>query len=332
MTAAATTYGLRVVGDYRERRRTVDASAALAGYAACDPRAEIHRESYLSAFAFGREMRDLLNDTGSVRDYRGPCGLTHVWWDIDRADHLDAALADTRRLVGALLARYRALDDDDLLVFFSGAKGFHVGLPAAWTPTPAPTVPAVARLFAESWAKRAGVKIDSTVYDAVRLLRAPNSRHPRTDCHKRRLLFDELMGLSLSRITSLAGHPAPFDIPTPAAECPEATADWSAAARTVEEREADRTKLRVERHGPDRLQRETLDFIREGADEPGRAVRLFRAAANLAEFGCPVDLAHELLTPAARDSGLPPSEIRRQVNCGLAHAARQCPKSEGATT
>lgn len=44
---------------------------------------------------------------------------------------------------------------------------------------------------------------------------------------------------------------------------------------------------------------------------------LFSAAANLAEFGCPPALAHELLTESALDSGLPPKEVRRQIDCGL---------------
>jgi hypothetical protein len=49
----------------------------------------------------------------------------------------------------------------------------------------------------------------------------------------------------------------------------------------------------------------------------------FQAAANPGEFGCPAELAHALLTGAALDSGLTPSETRRQIDCGLAHARRQ---------
>jgi hypothetical protein len=44
---------------------------------------------------------------------------------------------------------------------------------------------------------------------------------------------------------------------------------------------------------------------------------LFSAAANLQELNCPAELAHALLTPAARDSGLTPADIRRQIDCGL---------------
>ena len=42
-------------------------------------------------------------------------------------------------------------------------------------------------------------------------------------------------------------------------------------------------------------------FIREGETDGERATSLFRAAANLAELGCPDALAHALLTDAALD-------------------------------
>ena len=71
-----------------------------------------------------------------------------------------------------------------------------------------------------------------------------------------------------------------------------------------------------------RLNRATLDFIANGAGTGDRHRLLFSAAANLAEFGCPVELAHELLTEAALDSGLSPSETRRQIDCGLNHSRK----------
>ncbi len=75
-------------------------------------------------------------------------------------------------------------------------------------------------------------------------------------------------------------------------------------------------------NGSASLNRATLDFIRDGAGSGDRHRLLFSAAANLAEFGCPVGLAHELLREAALDSGLSPSETRRQIDCGLKHTRR----------
>src|SRR5262249_29157029 len=68
-----------------------------------------------------------------------------------------------------------------------------------------------------------------------------------------------------------------------------------------------------------RLNRATLEFIRDGAEEPNRHRRLFSATANLAEFSCPPPLAHTLLSEPALDSGLSPSDVRRQIECGLKH-------------
>ena len=224
-----------------------------------------------------------------------------------------------------LCERY-AIDDDLLLVFFSGSKGFHIGLPTdLWQPTASGVFNAVARRLAEGLAGAVQVVIDSGVFDKVRAFRAPNSRHPKTGLHKRRLSLDELMKLSVERIQELAREPLAFDVPTVSTRCDVAAGDWQETAERIEyETEAARER----RASPDRsarLNRATLDFITNGAGAGDRHRLLFSAAANLAEFGCSVELAHELLSEAALDSGLSPSETRRQIDCGLSHhtAGRQ---------
>src|SRR4051794_23150043 len=115
-------YGFRIVGNTQQRRRLIDAADALAAYAACDARAQVEREAYLSAFTFDHDFRELLLSVGSVRGFAGACFAPSLWFDIDREDDLDTALADARRLASFILQRYRALDDDALLFFYSGAK------------------------------------------------------------------------------------------------------------------------------------------------------------------------------------------------------------------
>jgi hypothetical protein len=300
----------------------VDAAAALRAYAAADPKARPEREGYLSAFAFGRDLLGYLQDNGgSTRGYDGPCAAPFVWWDIDRPGDPGRALNDARRLAGQVLDRYRGLDDDGLLLFFSGDKGFHVGLPTAlWAPSPSAGFNRVARRFADALATRAGVEIDTGVYDKVRLFRAPNSRHPRTGLHKRRLTVDELMRLPAEGIRRLAAAPEPFDPPAPTARCDRAAADWTEAEAAVAAADAARRERQpTPADWTARLNRLTMEFIRDGAAEGDRHRLLFSAAANLAEFGCPALLAHALLTEAALDSGLPPREVRRQIECGLAY-------------
>src|SRR5262249_7181980 len=151
--------------------------AAFVAYAECDPLAEVNRESYLSAFTYGDAFRHYLAETGSTKDYEGPCWAPWLWFDIDRQEDLERALSDARRLAASILQRYPALDDNDLLLCFSGSKGAHVGLPVTWNPATSVTFNRTARYFAEALAAAVGVSIDSGVYNKVQLFRAPNSRH-----------------------------------------------------------------------------------------------------------------------------------------------------------
>lgn len=328
-----TPYGFRIKGDARGERRLVDWRLAFASYASCDPKADPRSEAYLSAFTYGDEFREHLTANGTTKGYSGPCGGDWVWFDIDRETNLDAATGDARRLCAGLVDAY-GIDGDELLIFFSGSKGFHAGLPTAVFSVPEPSLMfhRIARQFAESIAERLQVTIDRGVYDRVRIFRAPNSRHAKTGLYKRRLSFEELLHLRADRIVALAENPEPFDIPEPPLTRPQAVFDWSEVSKAVH-RQQTAVRERREASGGATLNRLTLEFIRDGAlpggtgndaaQGVGRHRLLFSAAANLAEFGCGFDLAYALLSEAALDSGLPPSEVRRQIECGLqAESAR----------
>lgn len=225
----------------------------------------------------------------------------------------------------ALVERF-VVDDGDVLVFFSGSKGFHVGLPTVlWSPAPSREFHAVARRFAESIAFSVSVRIDPAVYVKVQPFRAPNSRHPKTGLHKRQLAVDELLHLSAEGIVKLAREPMPFELPRPAIASPQAAEAWAAALEQVRrETEAmEHRRVSAANHaGAAALNRLTLDFIRNGAAVGDRHRLAYSAARNLGEFGCSFDLAWALLSESALDSGLPPAEVRRQIECGLADAAK----------
>lgn len=320
-------FGFLIRGATIGRRRLVDWQAAFQGYALCDDRAGVHGEAYLSAFTFGEEFKHHLSETGSTADYAGETWAPWIWLDIDRADR-QAALTDTRRMTATILERFTTLDDDGLLLFFSGNKGFHVGLPSSLIgPEPSSDFNRIARRFAEGLAEAARIGIDTGVYDKVRPFRAPNSKHPKTRLHKRRLSHDELMGLSVDGVLQLAGMPHLFDLPALAGADPRAIEDWHHAAERVKQE----AEVKAERrsNGTPTLNKLTLDYIRNGADVGDRHRFLFSAAANLAEFGCPPALAHALLTEAGLDCGLPPKDVHRQIECGLKHTGTGTGGAEG---
>ncbi len=316
MTTSDCRYGFRIVGGCFETRRLVDAAAALSAHAAADSRCEPDKECYLSAFWFDGTFRRYLEDNqGSTAGYSGPCWSPWLWFDLD-GEELHYAHKDAAALAVFLVEQY-AVAGDELLIFFSGSKGFHVGLSTALClPSPSLDFHKVCRRFAEHVAELAAVTIDAGVYDRVRAFRAPNSRHPKTGLHKRWLSFDELCG-PLDSILELAKAPAPFVLPTPTQHSDQAAADWQAAIDHVAREDEAKAARRAAGDGMPMVNRSTLDFIRHGADQGDRHRLLFSAAANLAEFGCPSALALALLEESALDSGLPPKDVRRQIECGL---------------
>ena len=316
-------YGFRIVGRTTEARRiTHEWSDAFSAYATCDQRARIHQEAYLSAFTFDGAIRARAdaNDFLSLCEYEGICGSYYVWFDIDRASALADALFDARRLATHVTQKY-GLAPEELLVFFSGAKGFHIGLPTAlWSPEPGYAYHRTTRCFAEALAAEAGVVIDTSIYDRVRAFRAPNSRHPKTHLYKRRLKAEEWSNLTIEQVLELAREPQPFALPVVTRTSSVSAADWQAAQEAIIRRAAEPTPLHAD--GSALLFARTRHFIREGAPEGERANRLFAAAANLAECGCPTSLVEQLLTEPALDSGLTPSETASHIRNGVARGRR----------
>lgn len=316
----AMTYGYRIVGPCDRERKIVNYDRAFAAYAACDDLAQCHIEGFLSPFQYDHEIQTRIDDgigRLDVRGFDGRCWSRFVWFDIDRDGDIDAATNDARRLASSMLERYR-LDESELLVFFSGSKGFHVGLPTSlFDPTPAVTFNVAVRTLAEGLAASVGCSIDPSIYSKVQPLRAPNSKHGKTGRHKRFVTFDELLKVKPAAIVSASAEPIEFELPDAPEIDERAVADWRTACESVN-RQAEAVKT----FAGDRseLNRSTLQFIRDGADSGDRHRMLYSAAANLAELGCPVRLAHALLTEAALDSGLPPADVRRAIENGIGKA------------
>jgi len=279
-------------------------------------------EAYLSHFVFGPDLQTHYAKHGrSVAGFMGPCCCRHVVLDIDRAD-LDGALADARRLVAFIHRRYPATEGE-VLVYFSGSKGFHILVELAHRPPPAVGFHRTARTFAESLAAGAGVPIDSSLFDLARIVRLPNTRHPTTGLFKRRIDAEALFALDLEGIRKIAAHPAGDGIPS-LRSCPALLADdWANAERQTLRQLEGRAEARKDFAADLRAPKWFLDFLRFGVDVGERRPTLFRAAAWLTEQGAPPPLVAAILTEPARDLGLTPKDVDRQIECGIEHARLQ---------
>lgn len=325
MDANGFPYGFRIIGGPENPRKRVEWHAAFEAYAAADERALLHEGGFLSAFTFPEEFRQHLAETRSTKGYVGPCAVPWLWFDVDRepdAGGLESALADTRRLCSKLPELY-GVSEAGLLVFLSGGKGFHVGLPTSGFGVPAgPNVNRAAAAFVEATAARCDVRVDLTIFDRVRAFRAPNVRHPKTGLHKRRFMVDALLRLPLEKLLDLARAPEAFELPGPeATRCgPELPAAWHEAERKAHAIEAGVDALRdAVRRGDEAptLSRHSLEFIRQGCATGERHNRLYSAAANMGEFRSVRDLATAILRPVGEDLGLPPRDVLQAIENGL---------------
>lgn len=311
-TIANNAVGFVVQGQLGGERKLAAPARLFEAYATLDPRIDPHTESYLSAFVFPPAFKDYVFQNGGISGYRGPCGSNFVWFDIDGPD-LPSALSATKTL---LLHATNDLDADEAntLVFFSGAKGFHVGLPLHWQPPMHELFPRHCRAFAEGIASGCGVKIDTSIYDHLRLFRAPNSRHAKTGLYKRNLPVDGFERLGMQAILEMAEAPEEFEVPEiGGVPCPRLESVWNACTPGMQQSKliggyvSDNTMAK-------RLDRLTMEFVCDGAEEGERANRLFKAAANMSELASVLGaegLAYAILSEAALDSGLPRYEVER---------------------
>jgi hypothetical protein len=327
-------HSFRIRGKIFNTRKRVEAAAAFDAYRTCAPVAHIDEESYLGVFQFREEFAVHLAETGSPGGFAGCTWSAYVWWDVDRDEHtggVASAIEDTRLLIDTLETRY-GVSPDLLLPFLSGGKGCHLGLPTQlWRPAGGASFHLTTRQFAENVAAEAGVAIDTGIYDRVRAFRSPNSRHPKTGLHKRFIPAQQFGVLSLEDALALAANPALFELPdlSGVGVSPRLVTAWETAALQVEKKQAvfDERRRELATHASTvQINRLTVDLIRgEKVDVGDRHRTIYSAARNLAEAGASRHLVMQLLREASLDTGLPPKEVDRQIECGIAAAASGSP-------
>lgn len=313
----------RIVGPVTNNRQLVSAVAVFEAYSRCEDRARVHEESYLSAFYFDDGFDQHLTTASSTRGFRGATWSPWIWFDIDRDPSeggIDKALTDVRRLGETLVGTF-GVPAEQLVSFFSGSKGFHLGCPTSlWAPAGGPAFHRFARAFAEIVAGEAQIQIDIGIYDAVRAFRAPNSRHPKTGLHKRFIPSGQLGVLTAEDILDLGRSPAPFELPVDfeVGRFDRLVEAWREAEAQVASQDAAAAQRRAAGPGAAvRVNPLTLDVIRSCNVTVGDRHRsVYSAARNLADCGASRELTIGLLTEGARDLGLPPKEVSRQIECG----------------
>lgn len=291
-------------------------TAFLGGDAASDA------ECYLSAFTYPADFVKHVKAHGFA-GYGGPMWARYIPLDFDCEENplaaIEAAQGFLRWLEGAASADLSAV-----IATFSGWKGAHIRLPIGGIhATPSPDFPKVCKAFAMLLARAAGAAhLDKGIYDAARILRLPNTRHPKTGRLSVPFSGEDFAAMKPEAIIAAGAGDRRDAVPVKGPD--ETWANWELQhfwnrASDWVTRQAAAVPVA---DGRVYLNRATMDFIREGACNGQRHQRLFQSAANLGEFGASERLARALLFEAARDSGLPVKEIESTIESGVKHGRK----------
>ena len=324
-------HGFLCVGAVGATRTVVGWRAAFAALCEGSDASLLGQASFLSAYAFGPGFREYVQSgdggkkVGSVAGYSGVAYSPFLPFDIDRESEdgtpdLERARQDTARLHEALVRR--GVPATDVLVFFTGNRGFHVQVPAGlFDARPTKGFAAIAGRVCKTIADDVGVILDHHMYSRLQSMRSPNSRHEKSGLFKVRLTLEELTTLPISDIIRLAGQPRPFPSP-PMTSGPIAglVSLWSESERANQTAAAARSQPVPNAEGFHGITKETWDFLINGAREGERADRTFKAAANLSDFTSVEDLITALMARPTALCGLPPAEADGHIASAIRRA------------
>ncbi len=162
------------------------------------------KEAYLSAFLFSSPVLDYHknpgtgNGVGSLAGYSGPVKASSLFFDFDCAEDPGKAQWELATLLFRL-DDLEAYAPENIRIFFSGCKGFHVMVADADLER-MPASEDMPNRVEAACRKLAGdlQTFDGSVYGKTRLLRAENSRHPKSGLYKIPLTLEEANDINLS--------------------------------------------------------------------------------------------------------------------------------------
>jgi len=150
-------------------------------------------ESYISLFPFDKSILGYVELNKTIKGYKGQHACLYICIDIDNEDDKEASRNSAIRVVNRLNTLY-GIPPEDLFIYYSGNKGFHVYLcdrllgiqNQYFDEIGAKCKSFISENFADI------PHIDTVIYEDHRLIRIPNSKHSKTCLYKIEITFQEL--------------------------------------------------------------------------------------------------------------------------------------------
>lgn len=269
------------------------------------------KDCYRTVYRYPEQFKEHYKAKKSVSGYKGPVYADYYPMDIDEADDLGKAHETVKRVLNALLVNYE-LDLDLLRVSFSGAKGFHILVPAVlFGVKPSEKVPQAFKAMTASLAE--GVKVDTSIYDTVRLFRLTNTINSKTGLYKIPLTTAEILHCTIDEILEMARGPRSVDH-VPAEGANEYLAALYREAMAALEKPRPRGKPAAGGFRPPARAKLCYYKLMEGVGEGARdnaAVRL--AVHHMKEY--PPDIVHGIMSAwnGRNDPPLPEGDVEKAL-------------------
>ena len=170
------------------------------------------KECYRSVYRHPEAFLEYAKRKNRVAGWDGPCYADYVWIDIDEKDDLAKAHETCKYLLGRLQELYN-IDLNTLRLFFSGSKGFHVGIDARiFNITPSIDVPQICKHLVGQICN--DLHVDMAVYDRVRVFRLQNTINAKSGLYKIALSLDEIRTLTIDQIKEMAQSKRTIEVDT----------------------------------------------------------------------------------------------------------------------
>lgn len=197
-----------VIGGVNHRSRPVPSDTVI--------RYEGTTDSYRSLFMFSKEIQDYYdNHNNSFKDYRGTLWAESLRMDFDTDEHLDHTKAekvrtfsdvksDVEGVIRRLMKEYGVLPDE-MELYFSGCKGFHLEIPGDLFGgfAPSPFLEKIHAAIARTICKDVP-SLDRGLYSQTRVFRLPNTINSKTGLHKVQLNIPAFMASESAAIKEVA--------------------------------------------------------------------------------------------------------------------------------
>ena len=167
--------------------------------------------------------------------------LGNVYFDLDSEDRSDDAynkiVFQTRMLVNYFTC-YMSLKEENMQIFFSGHKGFHIVLPhQLFGIKPSVELNMDFKQIAHRIAKEYGItRIDTSIYDRKRLFRLPNTINSKSKLYKVPVSVKQLYTFSREDMMKWAAEPR---------ECPSIDTTYNRKAAAVYQTLLQSTKKKI---------------------------------------------------------------------------------------